>query len=139
MSRAETLVKCRCVLKCGPETTRDLAMMCNTSRALIVVALHGDHEISRNGDLWTLTPKMVVIGESSEHPPTKKLNPRVQNPVIIFLHKNPGWHTPIDIATACNCSYATVLGALNNYRTHIKSKLDAHRRKVVQWEGEVCA
>ncbi|HEX3133258.1 MAG TPA: hypothetical protein VHX44_06695 [Planctomycetota bacterium] len=137
--RPQILAGCLRLLACGPETTRDLALHVGAPRALVAVALHGEPGVTREGDVWTLTPQRVAQVRRESVAATAPLvtgrGGKPESPAITFLRANAGFHDYATIADKCGMSYSAVAVSVARYKTALRFSHDERQRIIVSWKG----
>lgn len=138
--RPQILAGCLRLLACGQETTRDLALHVGTARALVAVALHGEPGVTREGDVWTLTPQRVAEVRRSavvaSAPAVTGRGGKSESAAITFLRSTPGFHDYATIADKCGITYSAVAVSVARYKTVLKFSHDAKQRVIVSWKGD---
>lgn len=136
--RPQILAGCLRLLACGPETTRDLSLHVGAPRALVAVALHGEPGVTRDGDVWTLTPEQtqreVEKRERAADPQNGGGRPECST--IVYLRNHPGWHSYASLAEACKVTYSAVALGIKRHQSSLKFNHDASRRVLVAWKGD---
>ena len=131
--RPQILAGCLRLLACGPETTRDLALHVGTTRALVAVALHGEPGVTRDGDVWTLS--RTAIQQQVKQDAKAGAVPHVYSAALVWLSRNPGFHTYLTISDACGVSYSAVAVALTRQKHLVQWDKDERGRVTVKWKG----
>jgi hypothetical protein len=136
--RPQILAGCLRLLACGPETTRDLALHVGTTRALVAVALHGEPGVTREGDVWSLSP-FAIIEDAPKRQEVEEairlVRGKPESKAIAYLRENPGWHNYAEVADRCGLTYASVAQSVMRNQASLKFCKDEARRVLVMWKG----